>query len=143
VPSFTIAANISSTTGLPGIKATASCAPIKGKIDKHLYDIADLGIEIELTPRPPSANPKPVPVPVKPSVTVRKPNWDYLTGVLLITGAGLLIVATIGEDVLTAGVGTADDAPSFAAASAIFATGLAMTRSVPGQQPIKMENSEL
>jgi hypothetical protein len=140
-PTYSIS-TIVSASGLPAIKATANCPPIKGKIGQHLYAIGDLGIEIEITPRPPSAQPKPVPVPVTPPVrtaTPKQTGWDYLIGVGLIAGAGVLIVATIAEDVLTLGAGVADDVPSFAAASAMFAAGLATMQSVPGQHPIHME----
>jgi hypothetical protein len=141
-PYFSITANVSSTNGLPGIKATTTCPAIKGKLDKTLYTIADLGIEIELTLRPPSAQPKPVPAPVRAPAAVRKPGWDYLIAGGLLVGSGILIAATIGEDILTGGLGVADDAPSFATASAMFTTGAALLRSraVPGQYPIKMEN---
>lgn len=141
-PSYSISTSVSSTTGLPVVKATTACPPIKGKINKHLYAIGDLGIEIEITPRPPSAQPKPVPItPPVPITTPRKTGWDYLIGVGLIAGAGILIVATIAEDVVTLGVGVADDVPSFAAASVMFAAGLATMQSVPGQQPIHMEGN--
>lgn len=101
-------------------------------------NIADLGIDIELTPRPPSAEPKPVPVPARSKAAMRKPGWDYLIVGGLLVGAGILIAATIGEDIITGGLGVADDAPGFAAASAMFATGAAMlrSRSIPGQHPL-------
>lgn len=140
-PSFTIAAGISSKTQLPVIKASANCAPIKGKLGVFVYAIADLGIEIELTPRPIDANPRPVPITHNaPTTTI---NWNYLKGALLLTGAVVLVVATLAEDVGTGGAGIADDAVSFASASAIFTTGLSMFKTVPGQHPIKMEAAEI
>lgn len=82
-----------------------------------------------------------MPVPSSSPTSAPQPHWDYLIGSLLVLGAGALIIATIGEDIATAGVGTADDAPSFAAAAAMFTTGMALVKSVPGQQPIITERA--
>ena len=44
----------------------------------------------------------------------------------LVAGAVILVAGTVGEDILTAGAGVADDPASFAAASAMFGRGLQM-----------------
>lgn len=49
------------------------------------------------------------------------PNWVPVAVVGLCILGGLIIVGTLVEDVATLGVGIADDAPSFAAAGALFA----------------------
>jgi hypothetical protein len=130
-----------SSTGEPVIKGTIKAAPIKGKIGKHLYATSDLSIEIELKPRPPSAKPKPVPVMVPNPKLAPDINWDYLTGAGLIAGAAVLIIATIGEDIVTLGAGIVDDAPSFAAAAAMFAGGMAMFKQVNGGDAIQIEGA--
>jgi LysM repeat protein len=136
----TAAAGVSTTTGLPSLKASIKAPTYKGSLNRHLFVAQNLAIEIEITPRPPSARPEPVPVPsARP---VPKPNpggWEYLVAGALIAGAGVLIVATIAEDIVTAGAGIADDVPSFAAASVMFATGMATFKTVQGVSPISVE----
>jgi hypothetical protein len=130
---------ISATTGLPVAKGVIQAPDIKGKIADHLYLAAGLGIAIEVTPLPPSAKPKPVPIPSARPAPGRVINWDYLVGGAMVVGAGVIIVATIVEDIATAGLGIADDAPSFAAAAALFAGGTAMFKTVQGGTPIAVE----
>lgn len=52
-------------------------------------------------------------------------NWKYVVGTGLLVGAGLLVVGTIVEDVVTGGAGIADDPASFAAAGAMATAGAA------------------
>lgn len=133
-PSFKIATAVSSS-GLPVIKASTKYPPIKGEIGLHHYASSDFGVVIEFTKRPES--PRPQPQPITQPVLERKFNWDYAIGTGLLIGAGVIVIATVAEDIATLGLGIADDAPSFAAASAMFAGGLAMYESVNGGQPIK------
>lgn len=53
----------------------------------------------------------------------------------------MIIVGTIAEDILTAGIGIADDAPSFAAAAVMFTGGMKMMKSISGGIPIQLENT--
>jgi hypothetical protein len=48
-------------------------------------------------------------------------------------------VATIVEDIITVGIGVADDAPSFAAAAAMFTSGLVLFKTVNSGAPIQIE----
>lgn len=138
-PTMKSAAGISSKTGLPVIKGSITVSEIKGKVDKYFYVANSLGIEIEITPRPPSAKPKPVSVPKAKRVPHAKSGWDYLWGSLLVVGAGVIVVATITEDIVTFGAGVVDDAPSFAAAAAMFAGGISLSKTVNGGKPIQIE----
>lgn len=138
-PSTKAAAGISSKTGLPVIKGSITAPEIKGKIDKYFYLAKSLGIEIEITPRPPSARPRPIPIPSAKPIPNRGPGWDYLLGGALVAGAGVIIVATIVEDILTLGAGVADDVPSFAAAAAMFSSGVIMFKTVNSGTPIQIE----
>ena len=54
-------------------------------------------------------------------------------------GAGIIIVATITEDIVTFGAGVANDAPSFAAAAAMFTGGISLSKTVNGGKPIEIE----
>jgi LysM repeat protein len=136
----TAAAGLSTTTGLPSLKASIKAPTYKGSLNRHVFVAQNLAIEIEITPRPPSARPEPVPVPSARPVPMPNPGgWEYLVASALIVGAGVLIVATIAEDIVTAGAGIADDVPSFAAASVMFATGMATFQTVQGVSPISVE----
>ena len=119
------------------MKANIIAPEIKGTIDGYFYVANNLNIEIEITPRPPTS--KPIPVPIRKPVKRRSPGLDYLIGSALIAGAGVLIAATIVEDVLTLGVGVADDIPSFAAAAAMFTSGTLLFKRVESGTPIHIE----
>ena len=62
-----------------------------------------------------------------------------MLGSALVALAGVIIVATIVEDIITAGIGVADDAPSFAAAAAMFTSGIVLFKTVNTGVPIKIE----
>lgn len=68
-----------------------------------------------------------------------KSGWDYFWGGLLVVGAGVIIVATITEDIVTFGAGVADDVPSFAAATAMLTGGISLFKTVNGGEPIQIE----
>lgn len=138
-PKTKATAGVSSKTGLPVLKGSITAPDIKGKIDKHFYITNSLGIEIEITPRPPTAKPRPVPVPSAKPVPNSSSGWDYLLGSVLVLGAGVIIVATIVEDVVTLGVGVADDVPSFAVAATMFTGGIALFKTVTSGTPIQIE----
>lgn len=133
-PSFKIATAVSSS-GLPVIKASTKYPPIQGDIGLQHYASSDFGVVIEFTKRPES--PRPQPVPVTQPILERKSNWDYAIATGLIIGAGVIIIATVAEDVFPVAGGPLNDAPSFAAASAMFASGLSLFDTVNGGQPIK------
>jgi LysM repeat protein len=136
-----LSAGISSKTGTPCFKGNIIAPSIKGVIDGNVYVTNDLNVEIEISARPPSAKPKlvPVPIPSAKPIQQRKEGWDYLLGGALVAGAGIIIVATLAEDIVTLGAGVADDVPSFALASAMFASGIAMFKTINGGVPIAVE----
>lgn len=137
VDSITVASNVSGTTWKSSIsisktgaiKASLSPKPVSFT-KKDLVFEGNVGLEIEIQA-----------IPDKPKVKVRVPkpiyvevfdwvvdNGAVVVGGVLIVGAGVVVVATLVEDVLTAGAGIADDPASFAAASAMFGQGLQMVR---------------
>ncbi|MDR2156663.1 MAG: DUF6531 domain-containing protein [Clostridiales Family XIII bacterium] len=65
--------------------------------------------------------PAPAPVPADASDAPQRDISGYLLGGALIVGGVVIIGATVAEDVLTFGVGIADDPASVAAAVAMFA----------------------
>jgi hypothetical protein len=77
------------------------------------------GYQLEVTPR---KNSLPAPQPALVPTARRSDKW-IATGLLV--GAGALVIATLVEDILTAGAGTADDPISFAAATAMARSALA------------------
>lgn len=143
------AAGISTKTGLPVIKGSIIAPDIKGTVNNHIYVTSGLNIEIEITPRPPTAKPTPhpVPVPVPVPVPTAKPvpsspsTWDYIKGGLLITGAVILVVATVVEDVVTLGAGVADDPASFALASVMVTGAFVLFKTVNEGDPIQIEGN--
>jgi hypothetical protein len=50
-------------------------------------------------------------------------NWGYVVGTALLVGAGLVVVGTLAEDVVTGGAGIVDDPASFAAAGSMGGCG--------------------
>lgn len=132
-----LATGVSSKTGLPVLKGSIIAPDIKGNIDNYFYLTNSLSVEIEITPRPPTA--KPVPVPSAKPVPAHNTGWDYFLGTALVVGSGILIAATIVEDVFTAGAGIADDAPSFAAAATMFTSGTLLFKTVNNGAAIQVE----
>ena len=142
-PKTKAAAGLSTKTGLPVLKGSVIAPKINGKILNHLYTANSLGIEIELTPRRPMV--KHTPLPQKRSASLSPESskgWDYLVASALVAGAGVIIVATIAEDIVTFGAGIADDAPSFAAAAAMFTGGVALFQTVNMGIPIQVEGQK-
>ncbi|HED16657.1 MAG TPA: LysM domain-containing protein [Gammaproteobacteria bacterium] len=133
-PSGKVSASISSQTGLPVIKSSIIAPDIKGSINGYIYVTNGLEIEIELTPnnkQSEAGRVDEVPAQSPAQQTVPENNfWDKLVGVSHILGAGIIIVATIAEDIVTAGAGIADDPASFAAASLLLYRGLALMKTV-------------
>jgi len=128
-PTGKVTAGVSSKTGLPVLKSSIIAPDIKGKIKGYMYTTSGLEIEVEITPNTGTADPKLVPSPAQ-QTTTENSIWHQLLGGALIIGAGAIIIATIAEDVVTAGAGVADDPASFAAASAIFVRGMALMKTV-------------
>ncbi len=134
-----VSGGISSKTGLPILKGSIVAPDIKGKVDQYIYLVNSLSIDVEITPRPPTAKPRPVPIPSAKPIPSPRSGWYYLFGSALIVGAGVIIVATIVEDVITLGAGIADDAPSFAAAAGMFTGGIVLFKTVNSGIPIQIE----
>ncbi len=139
VPSTKLSVGVSSVTGLPALKGTIIGQDIKGKINKHVYAVNGLSVEIELTPNNFTGRAEELREPVYVEET--SSIWNKLIGGVLIVGAGLIIAATLAEDVVTFGAGIADDVPSFAAASVMFTSGVLMYKTVNSGTPIKIEDN--
>lgn len=136
-----VAAGTSSITGLPVLKGSIGTPPIKGKVDRFIYLTNGLSIDIEITPRASttSAMPSLKPILATPPEPEFQLSWDVLTGAALISGAIVICVATVGEDIATWGAGILNDAPSFAAASAMFTSGMTIIKSINHGAPIQIE----
>ena len=136
-----VAAGTSSITGLPVLKGSIGTPPIKGKVDRFIYLTNGLSIDIEITPRASttSAMPSLKPILATPPEPEFQLSWDVLTGAALISGAIVICVATVGEDIATWGAGILNDAPSFAAASAMFTSGVTIIKSINHGAPIQIE----
>lgn len=127
-PEIGLSTIICDKTMLPGVKGSLKYPPLKGTADGFLYITSDFAIEVEICPLPVSAKPKPIPVRVYQPVSTPVINWDYVFAGALIVGAGVIIVATVAEDIVTLGAGVADDPVSFAAAAAMVTRGATLWR---------------
>ncbi len=120
-----------SSGAFPKLRAEIRFPKLEGTVDHFIYVAMDVKFVIEITPKlQPPAGPSPQPVRYAPPVAVPQyqTDWGRVIGTGLVVTAAAIVVATIVEDFLTAGVGVADDPVSFAAASAALVRGLAMIR---------------
>jgi len=72
---------------------------------------------------------------------VRVPVEAYIWAAAAFGTAALIVIHTLAEDVLTAGVGVADDPASMAAAAAMVAIGIAQVSEVQGPDPITIDGA--
>ena len=129
--STAIGVEASSGGPFPKLRAEIRFPKLEGTVDHFIYAAMDVKFVIEITPKlQPPAGPSPQPVRYAPPVAVpqSQTDWGRVIGTGLVATAAAIVVATIVEDFLTAGVGVADDPASFAAASAALLRGLAMIR---------------
>ncbi|MEO8057196.1 MAG: LysM peptidoglycan-binding domain-containing protein [Burkholderiales bacterium] len=129
--STAIGVEASSGGPFPKLRAEIRFPKLEGTVDRFVYVAMDVKFVIEITPKlQPPAGPSPQPLRYAPPVRVPQyqTDWGRVIGTGLVATAAVIVVATIVEDVLTAGVGVADDPASFAAASAALLRGLAMIR---------------
>lgn len=126
--------SINPLTGMPKYTTTISYPEIKGKLNQYLYTATGYSVSIEIEKQANIARRVPVPIPVlQPSLVKappksQGPDWVYATGVLLLIGAASVVIATVAEDIITAGAGIADDPASFALAATMTTRGLALLR---------------
>jgi hypothetical protein len=126
--------SINPLTGMPKYTTTITYPEIKGKLNEYFYTATGYSVSIEIEKQGNIARRVPVPVPVRQPVAVKapprnqSPDWVYATGMLLLVGAAVVVVATVAEDIITMGAGTADDPASFALAATMTSRGLALLR---------------
>jgi hypothetical protein len=110
------------------VKATCTAKPAEATMDDGWILKGTMGFAVTIVFNQPEPLPEPVPVPIR--VPVYEPSWleehapEVIGGALILT-AGVIIVGTLAEDIITLGAGVADDPLSFAAAAALFSTGVA------------------
>ena len=129
--STAIGVEASSNGPFPKLRAEIRFPKLEGTIDHFIYVALDVKFVIEITPKlQPPSGPSPQPIRYAPPVRVPQyqTDWARVIGTGLVVTAGVIVVATLVEDFLTAGVGVADDPASFAAASAALVRGLSMIR---------------
>ncbi|MCK5335932.1 MAG: hypothetical protein KAQ67_07210, partial [Gammaproteobacteria bacterium] len=141
-PATTVSMGVSPTTKLPVAKVTLKSSPVKGALNNHTYVTSEISITIELTPIPPSAKASPIPS-AKPVPAPSSNGWDYLIAGSLIAGAAVIVIATIAEDIVTAGAGVADDPASFSAAAAMITRGITMIKRVQTNTAIMIEGASI
>jgi LysM repeat protein len=127
IPTTSVGIVADSNSPLPKIKYEIKLPELKGNLGDFNYIGANVSISIEVTPTTgsrrddlPSSN-EPT-----PESTFNFSNEEIATG--LVVGASLLIVGTIVEDFLTAGIGIADDPVSFATAATMYARAATLWR---------------
>ena len=126
--------SINPLSGLPKYTTTISYPEVKGKLNEYFYTATGFSVTIEIEKQGDIARRIPVPVPVTQPAPARTPSrnrgsdWAYAAGILLFVGAAVVVVATVAEDIVTAGAGVADDPASFAVAATMTERGLALLR---------------
>jgi len=131
-PKYQANVSLNPLTGMPKYVTTISYPEVKGKLDSYVYTATGYSVSIEIEKLPDSARRAPRPLLVRQSVMTQMPikntgpDWVYTGGILLLVGAAGVIVATIVEDIVTLGVGLADDPASFALAAAMANRGMTL-----------------
>jgi LysM repeat protein len=117
-------------TGQPIYTVSIKFPEIKGKLERQLYLASQYQVDIEITNEGSvqGQGPTAVPSPVAIAAKYQSNDWAYAIGTVLIVGAVVIIVATIAEDIITLGVGIADDAVSFALAAGMLGRAWTMIR---------------
>ena len=89
------------------------------------------------------------PAPSREIITAKRinpansPDWDYLAAGALFLGVVVIMAATVAEDIVTGGLGVANDAASFAIASAMLTEGITLiNKKVNTSIPIQVEGQQ-
>lgn len=119
-------------TGQPIYTVSIKFPEIKGKLGRQLYLASQYQVDIEITNETSIQGQGAAVVPVSSPVVIaakhQSNDWAYAIGAALIVGAVVIVVATIAEDIITLGVGIADDAASFALAAGMLGRAWTMIR---------------
>jgi LysM repeat protein len=116
-------------TGQPIYTVSIKFPEIKGRLGNQAYLASQYQIDIEISKdevRGKQNNLVPVPVTVVKHSSSN--GWVYGIATALVVGAVVIIIATIAEDIITLGLGIADDAVSFALAAGMLGRAWTMVR---------------
>jgi LysM repeat protein len=115
-------------TGQPIYTVSIKFPEIKGRLGNQAYLASQYQIDIEISKDEIRGNQNNL-VAVPVTVVEHSSNgWVYGVATALVVGAVVIIVATIAEDIITLGVGIADDAVSFAFAAGLLGRAWTMVR---------------
>lgn len=133
VPSTAIGIQVDSKSLTPKLRFEIRLPKLEGSCQAFDYVALDVKIVIEITHNaiPPGSS-GPTAQPVREPTT----DWRKVVGVGLLVAGTAIVVGTLIEDFLTAGVGAADDPASFAAAGALFTEGMAAFRTTTAVMPV-------
>ncbi len=120
-------------TGQPIYTVSIKFPEIKGRLGNQAYLASHYQIDIEISKdetRRRQGNFMHATVPVSASATAENSgsDWVYPIATALVVGAVIIVIATIAEDIITLGVGIADDAVSFAFAAGLLGRAWTMVR---------------
>jgi LysM repeat protein len=118
-------------TGQPIYTVSIKFPEIKGRLGNQAYLASQYQIDIEISKdetRGRQGNVMPATVPVSVAAENSSNDWVYAIATALVVGAVVVVVATIAEDIITLGVGIADDAVSFAFAAGLLGRAWTMVR---------------
>lgn len=136
-PKYQAKISLNPLTGTPKYTTTVSYPEIKGKLADYFYTATGYSVVIEIEKQLRPRRQLPIPVAVRQTVPARAPvknggpDWTYVSGVLLLVGAVVVVTATVVEDIITLGAGAADDPASFALAGTMTARGMMLLRGAP------------
>ncbi len=111
-------------TGEPIYTVSIKFPEIKGRLGNQAYLASQYQIDIVITNNMPQTRGRQVDMmtfamPVT-STESNSNGWQYAIATGLVVGAVVIVVATVAEDIVTLGVGIADDAVSFAIAASLL-----------------------
>jgi hypothetical protein len=129
-PSTAVGIEMSSNSPIPKLRAEIRFPKLEGQVGDILYAAFDVKFVIMITPKLPLPRLHPIRIPQTREVREEGIDWSKIIGTGLIVMAGAIVVATIVEDFVTMGAGTADDPASFTAAAAALTRGLSLVRGV-------------
>lgn len=130
---------LDSVTGQPTYSVSIAFPEIKGKVENQVYLATKYQVDIDVVHEGSGRNNYSPAIPVTIPARNESSGWVYAQAGGLVVGAVVIVVGTIVEDILTAGLGISDDAVCFAFAAGLIGRAMLMVRT--HQMSVTLTNS--